>query len=151
MVPFGHPRVFNGRPTQMFHALQNGSASIGYKLNSSSEVRVGNGFKKDGLLRNTEGNWATLSKPPVWHKKKISHYRQLFTVSFAAVIFLSNQVNFSPSIETKRVWSVWFTHRNTQNGLWSCLFPALNFYVMEANTMFKTRNNWSRKNSSDHR
>ena len=51
------PTIVNGgRPTQMFHGLQNGSASIGYKLNSSSEVGVGNCFKKDGLLRNTEGN-----------------------------------------------------------------------------------------------
>ena len=33
-------------PTQVFHALQNGLASIGYKLNSSSEVRVGNVLKK---------------------------------------------------------------------------------------------------------
>jgi len=33
-------------PTQMFHALQNGLASIGYKLNLSSEVRVGNVLKR---------------------------------------------------------------------------------------------------------
>ena len=33
-------------PTQMFHALQNGLESIGYKLNSSSEVRVGNTLKR---------------------------------------------------------------------------------------------------------
>ena len=33
-------------PTQLFHALQNGLESIGYKLNSSSEVRVGNVLKR---------------------------------------------------------------------------------------------------------
>ena len=33
-------------PTQMFHALQNGLESISYKLNSSSEVRVGNMLKR---------------------------------------------------------------------------------------------------------
>ena len=33
-------------PTQIFHALQNSLASIGYKLNSSSEVRVGNVLKR---------------------------------------------------------------------------------------------------------
>ena len=31
-------REFKTDPTQMFHALQNGLASIDYKLNSSSEV-----------------------------------------------------------------------------------------------------------------
>ena len=33
-------------PTQMFQALQNGLESISYKLNSSSEVRVGNVLKR---------------------------------------------------------------------------------------------------------
>ena len=39
----------------MFHALQNGLASISYKPNSSGEVLVGNVLKKDGLPGNTEG------------------------------------------------------------------------------------------------
>ena len=33
-------------PTQIFHALQNSLASISYKLNSSSEVHVGNVLKR---------------------------------------------------------------------------------------------------------
>lgn len=33
-------------PTQLFHTLQNGLASVGYKLNSSSEKRVGNVLKR---------------------------------------------------------------------------------------------------------
>ena len=33
-------------PTQLFHAVQNGLASVGYKLKASSEVRVGNVLKR---------------------------------------------------------------------------------------------------------
>ena len=78
--------------------FQNGLASIGYKLNSSVKC-VLETFQK-GMFTSWYGVYVTeqrFQNRLFDIKKKISHYRQLFTVSFA-VVFLSNQVSNQSSI-----------------------------------------------------